>query len=74
MQVMNDDARILSQLMGLKLSMAGTPEHPCVIGGFPKSGLDKYVGILVRAGHSVAIAMQDEHKERVITEQIKIVL
>ena len=30
-----------------------------MLGGFPKSGLDAYVGKLVRAGHSVAVAFQD---------------
>jgi len=52
--------------------MAGTVEEPVVTGGFPHSGLDKYVGRLVRQGHSVAIAMQDDSKERHIKEIIKI--
>jgi len=38
--------------------------------GFPKSGLDAYVGKLVRAGHSIAIALQDEQKERQVKEVI----
>lgn len=42
MHVMNEDAKILSGLTGLKLKVAGTPENPCVTGGFPKSGLDSY--------------------------------
>ena len=48
--------------------MAGEVDGPVVLGGFPQSGLDTYVGKLVRAGHSVAIALQDEQKERHIRE------
>lgn len=72
MQVMNDDARTLAAVTGLKLAMAGAVDAPVVLGGFPKSGLDAYVGALVRAGHSVAIAVQDEEKERAISEVIKL--
>ena len=72
MQVMNEDARAVSAVTGLKLQMVGEMESPIVLGGFPKSGLDKYVGKLVRAGHSVAIAFQDEKKERHIKEVIRI--
>ncbi|QTA90243.1 MutS_I domain-containing protein [Desulfonema magnum] len=56
MQVMNDDARAVSEITGLKLQMFGDADDPVVLGGFPKSGMDKYVGRLVRAGRSVAIA------------------
>ncbi len=70
MQVMNDDARAVSEITGLKLQMFGDVDDPVVLGGFPKSGLDKYVGRLVRAGHSVAIAPQDDQKERHIRERI----
>ncbi len=72
MQVMNEDARAVSQVTGLKLQMAGDVDAPVVLGGFPKSGLDAYVGKLVRAGHSVAIALQNEQKERHIKEVIQI--
>lgn len=47
MQVMNDDARAVSAITGLKLQMAGDIDDPVVLGGFPKSGLDQYVGKLV---------------------------
>ncbi len=60
MQVMDQDARAVSDVTGLKLKMAGDVDSPVVVGGFPKSGLDAYVGKLVRAGHSVAIALQDD--------------
>jgi len=72
MQVMDKDARAVSQVTGLKLQMAGDVDAPVVLGGFPKSGLDAYVGRLVRAGHSVAIALQDEQKERHIEEVIRL--
>lgn len=60
MQVLDEDARALAAVTGLKLQMAGEVDAPVVLGGFPQSGLDAYVGKLVRAGHSVAIALQDE--------------
>jgi DNA mismatch repair protein MutS len=72
MDVMDEDARAVSQVTGLKLQMAGDVDAPVVLGGFPKSGLDAYTGKLVRAGHSVAIALQDEQKERHIKEVIKV--
>ncbi|MBU3914430.1 hypothetical protein KKA14_02760 [bacterium] len=72
MQVMGNDVRKVSDLTGLKLKMAGDIDHLEVIGGFPKSGVDKYVGMLVRSGHSVAIADQDNQKNREIREMIKI--
>jgi DNA mismatch repair ATPase MutS len=72
MQVQGEDARAISAVTGLKLQMAGDVNTPVVLGGFPKSGLDAYVGQLVRAGHSVAIAVQDDQKERKITEVIRV--
>jgi len=72
MQVMDEDARAVSDVTGLKLQMAGDVDDPVVLGGFPKSGLDAYVGRLVRAGQSVAIALQDEQKERHIQEVIRL--
>ena len=72
MQVMNEDARQVNGVTGLKLKMAGDVDQPVVIGGFPKSGLDKYVGMLVRKGYSIAIAEQDTEKNRNITEFIDI--
>ncbi len=70
MKVMNEDARIVSGITGLKLMAAGEIDAPVISGGFPKSGLDAYVGKLVRAGHGVAIAFQNEQKERHIAEII----
>ena len=58
----DDDARTVSAVTGLKLQMSGSVDAPVVLGGFPKSGLDAYVGKLVRAGHSVAVAFQDDRQ------------
>ena len=72
MQVMDANARSVSRITGLKLQVAGDVDDPKVLGGFPISGLDKYVGMLVRAGHSVAIALQDHHKERHLSKIIRV--
>ena len=72
MQAQGEDARAVSAVTGLKLQMAGDVDAPVVLGGFPKSGLDAYVGRLVRAGKSVAIAMQDESKERRLAEVVRL--
>jgi len=73
MQVMNDDVQTLSKLTGLKRQATGDADNPTIVGGFPESGLNKYVGCLVRAGYSVAIAFQDEStKERYIKEIIRL--
>ena len=72
MQVMDEDAKSISKVSGLKLKMAGDVEDPVVMGGFPMTGLDLYVGRLVRAGYSVAIALQDDQKNRFIREIIRI--
>jgi DNA mismatch repair ATPase MutS len=72
MQVMDQDARTVSQVTGLKLQMAGEVDDPVVVGGFPRPGLDAYVGKLVRAGHSVAVAVQDANKEPRLAEVIRV--
>jgi len=72
MQVMNEDAKIVSKICGIKLQMAGDIDNPVILGGFPKSGLDKYCGLLLRSGKSIAIAEQNEQKERHINEVIKV--
>lgn len=71
-QVMDDDAKQVSTLIGIKLKMAGNVDGPTVVGGFPRSGLDQYVGKRVRRGHSVAIAFQGEDKEWRITEVVRL--
>jgi len=44
--------------------MAGNINTPVILGGFPKIALNKYIGQLVRAGHSIAVALQDENSEK----------
>lgn len=72
MQAMNEDARAVSAVTGLKLQIGGDVDAPTVLGGFPKSGLDQYLGQLVRAGHSVAVALQDADKQRHLAEVIRV--
>jgi len=72
MQVMDEDARTVSDVTAIKLKMAGDVDLPVVVGGFPRSGLDAYVGKLVRAGHCVAIAFQGPDKERTLSELIRV--
>jgi DNA mismatch repair ATPase MutS len=72
MQVMDQDARTVSQVTGLTLQMAGEVDDPVVMGGFPRSGLDASVGKLVRAGYSVAVAVQDGDKARRLAEVIRV--
>ena len=72
MKVMDDGARAVSEVTGLKLKMAGDVDSLVVLGGFPKSALDSWVGKLVRAGQSLAIAVQDPAKERRIAEVVMV--
>ncbi|MBF0215008.1 MAG: hypothetical protein HQM00_15850 [Magnetococcales bacterium] len=72
MRVMDADAYTLARVVGLRLERAGDEDNPVVLGGFPLSGLDLYVGKLVRSGLSVSIALQDENKELRITECVRV--
>ena len=57
-RIMFDDAKKVSDALGLKLRVEGNADAPLYFCGFPKSGLDKYIGKLVRAGFSVAVCSQ----------------
>ncbi len=76
MQVMDKDARAVSKVTGLKLQMAGEVDAPVVLGGFPKSGLDAYVGKLARAAHhhhcraNVGLSLGKQHHR--LTEKFTI--
>jgi DNA mismatch repair ATPase MutS len=72
MQMMDEDARTVSQVTGLTRQMAGAVNDPVVVGGFPRSGLDASVSTWVRAGHSVALAVQDGDKARRLAEVIRV--
>lgn len=71
MQVLDEDAYTMARVAGLQLSQTGDEHEPVILGRFPLSGLDLYVGKLARAGLSCAIARQ-EHQETRITEMIRI--
>ena len=57
-RIMFEDAEKVSDVLGLKLRVEGDANAPQCFCGFPKSGLDKYIGKLVRAGFSVAVCHQ----------------
>jgi DNA mismatch repair protein MutS len=57
-RIMFEDAKRTSDVLGLKLRVEGDADAPLCFCGFPKSGLDKYIGKLVRAGFSVAVCSQ----------------
>lgn len=57
-RIMFEDAKKVSDALGLKLRVEGDADAPQYFCGFPKSGLDKYIGKLVRAGFSVAVCHQ----------------
>jgi DNA mismatch repair ATPase MutS len=45
LQVMDEDARAIFEVTGLKLQMAGDVEGPIVLGNFPKLDWDTYIRI-----------------------------
>lgn len=57
-RIMYEDAEKVSSLLGLALRVEGDAAAPLRFCGFPKSGLDKYIGKLVRSGFSVAVCHQ----------------
>jgi DNA mismatch repair protein MutS len=57
-KIMFEDARKIADIAGLKLMISGEVPCPVEVCGFPKSGLDKYTGKLLRRGFSVAICNQ----------------
>ena len=66
-----EDAKKLAPLMGLKLiekkiTQPGGEEEIKISCGFPRSGLDKYIGKLVRLGNSVTIVSDGETTEEII--------
>ncbi len=58
MQVMNDDARVVSQVTGLKLQVAGDVEAPVVLGGFPNQRAGSRLSLAGRAGATSALYVQ----------------
>lgn len=70
LRIINEDAKKVFEILGLKLRVEGGADNPVYFCGFPENGLDKYVGKLVRAGFSVAILKRVKNNEGNI--QIKI--
>ncbi len=74
-RIMFEDAEKVSAALGLKLRVEGDADAPLRFCGFPKSGLDKYIGKLVRAGFSVAVCHQVKLEgggvKREVSETIK---
>jgi DNA mismatch repair protein MutS len=57
-RILQDDAIKTAECLGLKLMTTGEASAPVFMCGFPKSGLDKYVGKLLRNGFAVAVCNQ----------------
>jgi hypothetical protein len=72
MPAMNEEARAVAAVTGLKLQVGGAVDAPTVLGGFPTSGLDQSLGQLARAGHSIAVARQDADQPRRLAEVIRV--
>ena len=73
-RVLQEDARKITECTGLKLMVSGEASDPVVMCGFPKSGLDKYVGKLLRNGFAVAICNQKKDENGVISRAVEEVL
>jgi len=67
-RAMGNDARAISEICDIKLMSEGEFDAPIPVCGFPESGLDKYVGKLVRAGKHVALVHSNGSVERVPVE------
>ena len=71
-KILFEDAVKASEVCGLKLMAEGEFENPIPVCGFPTSGLDKYVGKLVRAGCSVALSSHQRDTQPTVEEVIKV--
>lgn len=69
-RIMREDAKKVSDILGLKLRVEGDADAPLYFCGFPKSGLDKYVGKLIRAGFPVAICSQTKAENGDIRREV----
>ena len=67
--VMDNDAKALLQLTGLKLQMVGEIGDPVVLGGFPKSGFNANVG--AKAESSSTSVARNCRKRRSVFSFIK---
>lgn len=73
-RIMFEDAKKVSDALGLKLRVEGDADAPLCFCGFPKSGLDKYIGKLVRAGFSVAVCSQIKSEDGKVLREVNEVI
>ncbi len=73
-KIMHEDAKKVAGPLGLKLFVTGEAAAPVPVCGFPKSGLDKYMGKLLRAGFAVAVGNQTPAENGGVTRQVTEVL
>ena len=69
-RILQDDAKTVAETLGLKLMISGEASAPVFMCGFPKSGLDKYVGKLIRAGFSAVIVNQIQDDSGAIRREV----
>ena len=69
-KIMHEDAKKVAGPLDLKLFVTGEAAAPVPVCGFPKSGLDKYVGRLLRAGFSAAVCNQATAPDGGMTRQV----
>jgi len=55
-----EDAKTVSQVLGITLTSRGKDETKAPLAGIPYHALDKYLGQLIQAGHTVALCEQVE--------------
>jgi len=58
-RALDEDAKVASEICGLKLMSEGEFSSPIPVCGFPQAGLDKYVGKIVRAGKRIVLVHSD---------------
>src|SRR3989304_6236959 len=58
-----DDAKILSKVLGITLTGRGKEDNRIPMAGIPYHALNQYLPKLVKAGHKVAIAEQQSDPE-----------
>ncbi|MFH1227635.1 MAG: hypothetical protein V1701_07000 [Planctomycetota bacterium] len=78
-RLVQDDATKVAPEIGLKLITTnvldkGVKSESIALAGFPSSGLDKYIGRLVRRGHNVAVFGKDKSSGSwLVNEVIKVI-
>lgn len=76
-KILLEDARQMAGELGLKLitisepDLTGGTNENIAFCGFPESGLDKYVGRLVRQGKNIIICNQIKENGKIVKWEIK---